>query len=308
MLVPNRHQSSDSYRYGFNGKENDNEVKGEGNFQDYGMRMYNPRIGRFFNVDPLTNEYPELTPFQFASNTPIQAIDIDGLEGGYYMNVPADQQWQAIQATNRTYAKVAAPLLETIAGFVPYIGQSIDAKDTYEAYNGGTGWDKVFATAAWIPGLDLFKGARKLIKGGNNLVDGTKSLYKLEKAAAKIDNLLQSNKSLKASFKNGKYDLAEATEDITVYRVSGGNSKKGTGSFFTPVKPESSAQAEEMLNINAYGNTGTEVTPVTIKKGTQFAIGEVAGGTGAQIFIPKDLQKAEGNNIIRHYSKTETLE
>jgi pimeloyl-ACP methyl ester carboxylesterase len=28
----------------------------------------------------LTSKYPELTPFQFASNTPIQAIDLDGLE------------------------------------------------------------------------------------------------------------------------------------------------------------------------------------------------------------------------------------
>jgi hypothetical protein len=54
---------------------------GEGNFQDYGMRMYNPRIGRFFNEDPFTKKYPELTPYQFASNTPIQAIDLDGLEG-----------------------------------------------------------------------------------------------------------------------------------------------------------------------------------------------------------------------------------
>jgi hypothetical protein len=31
-------------------------------------------------VDPLTKEYPELTPYQFASNTPIYAIDLDGLE------------------------------------------------------------------------------------------------------------------------------------------------------------------------------------------------------------------------------------
>ena len=79
-LVPNRHGSSSSYRYGFNGKENDNEIMGEGNFQDYGMRMYNPRIGRFFNVDPLTKKYPMLTPYQFASNTPIWATDLDGLE------------------------------------------------------------------------------------------------------------------------------------------------------------------------------------------------------------------------------------
>jgi RHS repeat-associated protein len=43
------------YRYGFNGKGNDNEVKGIGNQQDYGMRIYDPRLGRFLSVDPLDN-------------------------------------------------------------------------------------------------------------------------------------------------------------------------------------------------------------------------------------------------------------
>ncbi len=82
MLVPERHASfySEEHRYGFNGKENDDEVIGKANFEDYGMRMYNTRIGRFFNVDPLTKKYPELTPYQFSSDTPIQAIDLDGLE------------------------------------------------------------------------------------------------------------------------------------------------------------------------------------------------------------------------------------
>jgi RHS repeat-associated protein len=69
-----------NYKYGFNGKENDNEVKGEGNQQDYGMRIYDPRVGRFLSVDPISKEYPELTPYQFASNSPIDGIDFDGLE------------------------------------------------------------------------------------------------------------------------------------------------------------------------------------------------------------------------------------
>ena len=69
-----------TYRYGFNGKENDNDVKGDGNQQDYGMRIYDPRLGKFLSSDPVTGEYPELTPYQFASNTPIRAIDLDGLE------------------------------------------------------------------------------------------------------------------------------------------------------------------------------------------------------------------------------------
>ena len=80
MIQPGRSFSSGSYRYGFNGKENDNDVKGEGNQQDYGMRIYDPRLGRFLSEDPITKEYPELTPYQFASNRPIDGIDLDGLE------------------------------------------------------------------------------------------------------------------------------------------------------------------------------------------------------------------------------------
>ena len=47
---------------------------------DYGFRIYNPGIGKFLSVDPLTAQFPNLTPYQFASNRPIVAIDLDGLE------------------------------------------------------------------------------------------------------------------------------------------------------------------------------------------------------------------------------------
>ncbi len=81
MVMPERKFSaSSSYRYGFNGKENDNEVKGEGHQQDYGMRIYDTRLGRFLSVDPLMKEFSYYTPYQFASNSPLLAIDIDGLE------------------------------------------------------------------------------------------------------------------------------------------------------------------------------------------------------------------------------------
>ena len=85
MLQPDRQWSLGGYRYGFNGKENDNEVKGEGNQQDYGMRVYDPRLGKFLSVDPITAKYPELTPYQFASNRVIDGIDQDGLEYAEYV-------------------------------------------------------------------------------------------------------------------------------------------------------------------------------------------------------------------------------
>ncbi len=48
---------------------------------DYGFRNYDAQIGRFPQLDPLTDDYPELTPFQYGGNDPIANIDLDGLEG-----------------------------------------------------------------------------------------------------------------------------------------------------------------------------------------------------------------------------------
>lgn len=66
------------YRFTFNGKEHDDEVSGEGNDYDFGARIYDGRLGRFLSVDPLTNNYSELSPYCFAANNAIRLIDING--------------------------------------------------------------------------------------------------------------------------------------------------------------------------------------------------------------------------------------
>ena len=68
------------YRYGFNGKERDDEVKGAANQIDYGMRVYDPRIARFLSIDPLASKYPWYTPYQYAGNMPVWMTDLDGAE------------------------------------------------------------------------------------------------------------------------------------------------------------------------------------------------------------------------------------
>ncbi len=79
--MPNRSYTAGSqFRYGFNGKENDNDVKETGNQQDYGMRIYDPRIGKFLSVDPLTKKFPWLSVYQFSENNPIRFVDLDGAE------------------------------------------------------------------------------------------------------------------------------------------------------------------------------------------------------------------------------------
>lgn len=80
--MPGRKFSDDKqHRYGFNGKENDNEVKNvEGSQQDYGLRIYDSRLGKFLSVDPLMKSYPMMTPYAFAMNDVIRCIDLDGAE------------------------------------------------------------------------------------------------------------------------------------------------------------------------------------------------------------------------------------
>ncbi|MCQ2284152.1 MAG: hypothetical protein MJZ57_04545, partial [Bacteroidales bacterium] len=92
------------YRYFFNGQESDGEVYGEGGLQNYGFRMYDTRIARFWGVDLLAKDYPMLTPFQFASCSPILIVDVDGLEGientvGYMSNGVPFSYFNARQST-----------------------------------------------------------------------------------------------------------------------------------------------------------------------------------------------------------------
>ena len=82
--MPGRTFNPTESRFGYNGQEMHEEVYGSpGTFYSFKYRDYDPRIGRFLSVDPLAPKYPELTPYQFASNTPIWARELEGLEAWY---------------------------------------------------------------------------------------------------------------------------------------------------------------------------------------------------------------------------------
>jgi RHS repeat-associated protein len=80
LQMDGRTFSSADYRYGFNGKEKDDSGEFGSTVYDYGFRIHNPAIAKFLSVDPLTASYPWYTPYQFAGNKPIMAIDLDGAE------------------------------------------------------------------------------------------------------------------------------------------------------------------------------------------------------------------------------------
>jgi len=80
--------SGASYRYGFNNKEKDNDINGKITY-DFKFRIYNPALGKFLSVDPLTKDFSFYSPYHYAGNTPIWAIDLDGREPLTY------QEWKS---------------------------------------------------------------------------------------------------------------------------------------------------------------------------------------------------------------------
>ena len=77
--MPGRNGNSGDYRYGFNGMEQDEEVKNNpGTSYDFGARIYDPRVSKFFSTDPKSREYAYFSPYSFAANNPIYYIDKNG--------------------------------------------------------------------------------------------------------------------------------------------------------------------------------------------------------------------------------------
>ncbi|WP_306639583.1 Tox-REase-5 domain-containing protein [Sanyastnella coralliicola] len=80
MLMPGRTFAQEDYRYGFQGQEADDELKGDGNSVNYKFRMHDARIGRFLSLDPLAPDYPHNSPYAFSENIVINGIELEGAE------------------------------------------------------------------------------------------------------------------------------------------------------------------------------------------------------------------------------------
>jgi hypothetical protein len=79
--MPGRHgYTGTKYRYGFQNQEMDDEIAGEGNSLNYAFRMHDPRLGRFFAVDPLSDKFPWNSSYAFSENRLLDGVELEGLE------------------------------------------------------------------------------------------------------------------------------------------------------------------------------------------------------------------------------------
>ncbi len=72
----------------FQGQEHTEDL--ELNVYEWRYRTHDPAIGRFWQVDPLAEKYYWMTTYQFSSNQPIHAPELEGLESSDDLNLNSE--------------------------------------------------------------------------------------------------------------------------------------------------------------------------------------------------------------------------
>ncbi|UII31317.1 LamG domain-containing protein [Fulvivirga ulvae] len=301
------------------------------NNYDYGFRIYNPAIGKFLSVDPLTKSYPMLTPYQYASNTPIAAVDLDGLEsftataqqlndGSGYSEVDMDRaltsddiEWQrknypqAFEAFKNNGGTDADGLIILVDGGFNYVGiKTIGGvlitpeKSPLENYEiflnkvGGAVKDKIGTP------LQNFKENTKQVNFGVEVTAGTPQANAGIKTGAYSTG--ESTAGLFAEI-SGKADIntTTLTEDPGKFKLKAEFFLEFSSETFEDGKDASrggtSAKAKVFVNTRLFKLTrdskGTTKLSFGLDIGKKY---DVAGGTENKVLIRKRTREIKIGN------------
>lgn len=177
MQMPGRKYSqvNSSYRYGFNGQENSDEISPGLTTAMYWE--YDSRIGRRWNVDPIFKEYE--SPYSCFSNNPICYSDINGDD----KNPPITKSVSNSDLPTKTLPGVTMNAFEkkkgfwnsTVGSFLKGVGKGVVVAAAVVVVAGAvvaTGGLAGLALGPAVYGGLAAVGAYSLAKGGTELLSG----------------------------------------------------------------------------------------------------------------------------------------
>lgn len=192
--------------------------------------MHDPRVGRFFAVDPLTAKYPYYTPYSFSGNKVIAFIELEGLEEFSFkehltMNptnpVLGTVHFLADWYEDKAETKVNAAgrgldkMLKNIAPIRPSTPE-----ENQQVEDDGGAWMHIKKTINSVPDIpkNLYKAGESYI---NTLKEGT-----LEE---KIESSVEVTGTIIATVKGKKPNITNMVQ-------AGFNAKTGIVSFINRIK------------------------------------------------------------------------
>lgn len=170
-------------------------------------RLENEKQSRFLSVDPISSSYPMLTPYQFASNSPIAGIDLDGAEFKYYALDWKDKSYTKLKVGNQVSIDNDIKLKVTFTMMTNGISTQIDVPITLDRSLIGLSGDFV-----------NYKGRSVMLPGSidrNNLPTQTDPIWESFQTDDEIDE----------NFVGALRQIVEGVQNITAFKgiiASGG--------------------------------------------------------------------------------------
>jgi len=247
MLLPGRHANTSDYRYGFQGQELDNEIKGEGNSINYKYRMHDPRVGRFFAIDPLFKSFPWNSPYAFSENRVIDSGELEGLEryfamdGKYIGQLGDDQSIRVFDFDDVESVSHAKSLIMIGNAYSDNrVAKNLNEK-SYEAYTSPIEAAKYFGnktnSVSFIEGLEYGAAINSFeifntdgsVYDGEGFEEGSNKVYLLGKIIRGLENGVSIQKMTVSELGDFLYN-----EDGTHQRYNGGTGayKRGPSVLF----------------------------------------------------------------------------
>ncbi|GEM_PF-2739812 len=166
-----RYTLGNKNNYLYNGKEKQDVLTEE---YDYGARFYDPVIGRFNTIDPLSEQRVWVSPFNYGQNNPINRNDPTGALDDWVMDENNKPHWDPnVTSANDTDLKKGDTYIGKEGTYLAKNGGTVELHDKNSLKAGERSWDYVIpsasnqdpagptlqeAVAANMPGLKLAEG------------------------------------------------------------------------------------------------------------------------------------------------------
>jgi RHS repeat-associated protein len=127
LFVSQKNSSFDS-RYKFTAKELDNET----NYTYFGARYYDSDLSSWLSVDPLSDKYPSLSPYNYCAGNPVVLVDPDGRK--IVLSGKRSDRQKLVSQINQGLSSFQVK--QNIFGKLKIVGgnQNINTNDPYDSY------------------------------------------------------------------------------------------------------------------------------------------------------------------------------